>query len=229
MRRRVVREIGTIVGIVVILAVVVFLNGYMRRGTLADYMEKVRQAAEAEQSKTGASLLDWELLRQTKGNRRSGPTFAAGLVENRDQVVNLVGFMVPLYDIRQMTEFLLLPLPIQCYFCEMPPMRDVVLVQMEKDSKVDLVNEPVLVNGTLTLNEGAGTKFFYVVRDAQRGPAQQGVKFTRKSHGQEAVTHAMQMKQQQQGSDEEPLIEGHEPPAAPAVPAPAPAPPAPAS
>jgi hypothetical protein len=48
-------------------------------------------------------------------------------------------------------------------------MRDVVLVQMEKDKTVDIVTEPVVVSGTLALNEGPGTKFFYVVKDANRG------------------------------------------------------------
>ena len=174
MRRRVVRDLGTIVGIVVILAAVVFINGYMRRGTLATEMEKVRRKAESEQITIGTELLSWSLLRETKGTTRSGPALASDLLAKKDTSVNLIGFMVPQYEFRQMTEFILLPLPIECYFCQAPPMREVVLVQMAKDAKVDLVKEPVLISGELTLNEGKGTKFFYVLKNATRGAAEKG-------------------------------------------------------
>lgn len=230
MRRRVVRDLGTILGIVVILAVVVFLNGYLRRGSLADQMDKVRRKAEIQQRNYGVDLLSWELLRQTKGTKSSGPAFAADLLPKKDTQVSLVGFMVPQYDFRQMTEFILLPLPIECYFCQAPPMREVVLVQMAKDAKVDLVKEPVMISGDLTLNEGKGTKFFYVLKNATRGAAEKGGRLTRKPVSQDHMMHGAAQKQAEE-SQKEVLAPGKEPPKAPApAEAPkdaAPAPPAP--
>ena len=211
MRKRVVRDLGTIFGIVVILAAVVLINGYMRRGTLADQMDKIRRKAELDQQNLGAQLLPWELLRRTKGTKWSGPTFDPELKAVKDTRVNLVGFMVPEYEFRQMREFILLPLPIECYFCQAPLMREVVLVQMEKDAKVDLVKEPILINGDLTLNEGEGTKFFYVVKNATRGPAEKGGKLTRKQVGGEHMMHGAAAKQAEEAA-KEPLMSGQEPP-----------------
>jgi hypothetical protein len=120
---------------------------------------------------------------------KAGPKFDPGLIEIRDAEINIIGFMVPLQEFRQVNEFLLLPLPIQCYFCEAPPMRDVMLVQMAEGERTDIVNEPVIVNGLLTLNEGPGTKFFYVLKEASREAAEKGGKLTRKSIRPEAIQH----------------------------------------
>jgi len=210
-RKRAVREIGTVFGIVVILAAVVFFNGYMRRGSLSQYFEEVRRTAEAAQAGQGVPLLRWELLRKTSGNLKSGPKFAQDLVDIRNAEINLIGFMVPLQEFRQVKEFLLLPLPVQCYFCEAPPMRDVMLVQMAQDEKTDIVNEPVIVNGILSLNEGPGTKFFYVLKDASRDAAKKGEKLTAKNIRPEAIQHI-----KDQNQSEPQLLPGYDTPTAPA-------------
>lgn len=210
MRKRAVRDIGTMFGVVVILGGVVFFNGYMRRGTLATYYEDLRVKTEKQQSGQGVTLLEWNLLRKTKGSKRTGPKFDAGLAEIRDTTVNLIGFMVPLYSFRQVNEFLLLPLPVQCYFCEAPPMRDVMLVQMAEGETTDIVNEPVIVSGTLTLNEGPGTKFFYVLKNSSREAAEKGGKLTRKNIRPETIQH---MQGQQEGEPQ--LAPGYELPQTP--------------
>ena len=211
MRRRAMREMGTILGIVVILAVIVLANSQLRRGSLKTQMERVRRNAEAKREEGGVPILSWDILRETTGSRKKGPTFDERLVEQRDSTVNLIGFMVPEYEFRQMQEFMLLPVPIECYFCESPPMRDVMLIQMAEGSVVDLVNEPVLIHGELTLNEGPGTKFFYVIKNADRGPAEEGAKFTRRSTSEEAMGHAAQMKEKLDGVTDN-LEQGFEPP-----------------
>ncbi|MCX5759524.1 MAG: DUF3299 domain-containing protein, partial [Candidatus Hydrogenedentes bacterium] len=189
MRRRVVRDIGTFIGVIVILGVVVFINGQMQRGTLKDQMEKVRRAAETKQRGSGVDLLSWDTLRKTTGTRRTGPSFDKALVDKRGGSVSLIGFMVPLYDFRDIKEFILLPVPIECYFCQAPPMRDVMLVQMAAGKATDLAKEPVIISGELTLNEGPGTKFFYVIKDATRGAAEKCGKLTKKKITSEHTQH----------------------------------------
>ena len=64
---------------------------------------------------------------------------------------------------RDVTQFLLLPIPIECYFCSMPPSRDVIFVTLRKGEKVDIYNEPVLLRGTINLHQGSHVKFFYTL------------------------------------------------------------------
>ena len=168
MRRRVVRDLGTIIGVVVILAGVVGVNIYMRLGTLQDKFDKIRRAYEQEATDKGTELLSWELLRKTKGSLRSGAKFDEELLPMAEKAVHLMGFMTPIDQFREATHFMLLPLPIECYFCQAPPLRDVMLVRMVQGETVDLVEEPVLITGRLVLNDGTGDKFFYTLEDATR-------------------------------------------------------------
>jgi hypothetical protein len=101
-------------------------------------------------------------------------------------------------------------------------MREVVLIQMEKDAKVDLVKEPVLITGKLTLNEGKGTKFFYVVKDATRGAAGKDRKLTPQHPSSDHIMHGAAAKQAEETSKEQ-LSPGKEPPKATTENPPAPA------
>lgn len=215
MRRRAVRDMGTILGVILILVVVAFANSQLRRGSLKERMEKVRQEAEKKQSSSGIELLSWDYMRKTKGTLKTGASFDQRLIEKDGQPVSLIGFMVPEYEFRQMTQFMVLPVPIQCYFCESPPTRDVMYVKMAEGEKANLVNEPVIINGVLTLHKGPGQKYFYTISDAQMGAAERGGKLTTRSPRPEAIQHATEMQKKEQGKEEK-LLPGEEPPVAPA-------------
>ncbi len=204
MRRRVVKEVLTIAGIAAVLGGLVFANSELRRGSLAERMDAMRSHVEAAREAQGLELLRWDVVRETRGGRSAGPTFSQGLLEHRDTRVDIVGFMAPIYEFRDVTEFLLLPLPIECYFCQEPPMRDVVLVRMREGERATLVNEPVLVNGELILNEGPGTDFFYIIDDAMWGPGEEGVRLTRQDVDPQHRLH------EQLEQFEEELLEGIE-------------------
>ncbi len=167
MRRRVVRELGTALGIVVILAVVAFVNTQMRRGDLVKKYVSWRLKIEKEREDMGMDLLDWKVLQKTKGTRRTGPRFDEETLTFDGTNVDIIGFMNPIYEYRNMHEFILLPMPIECYFCEAPPFREVVAVQLAEGKGTDLFREPVLVTGHLTLVQGPGNEFFYLISNAQ--------------------------------------------------------------
>ncbi|HOJ34225.1 MAG TPA: DUF3299 domain-containing protein [Candidatus Hydrogenedentes bacterium] len=207
MRKRTAQDLVTLLGVVVIIAGMVAFKMFSDRNDLARRMDAWRVNLENDNAKSGVEILKWDLLRRTKGTMRSGPTFDPKLLELKDTIVNLVGFMVPLYEFRDAHEFLLLPLPIECYFCQMPPMRDVMFVQMAEGQVAKMVNEPVLINGQLVLNEGPGTKFFYVIKNARWGAADPNIQFTMKQTAPEhmAAGHTRSLEQ-------EPMLEGSEPP-----------------
>ncbi|MDZ4859702.1 MAG: DUF3299 domain-containing protein [Candidatus Hydrogenedentes bacterium] len=186
MRTRVVRDLGTIAGIVVILAGIVGLNMYYRLDGLKQRYDRIRRVAEAERVKSGMDILNWDLLRETKGNLRSGAQFSDGLVTRAKEgrTINLMGFMTPIDQFKDVAHFMLLPLPIECYFCRMPPMRDVILVRMNEGEITDIVTEPVLVSGELQLHEGPKQKFFYSVQNATLQSGKSGAKLTKRTFSQ---------------------------------------------
>jgi hypothetical protein len=184
-RRRVVREIGTISGIVLILGVVVLTAGFFRRSTSWEKFERIRKVAEAAQREGGVDLLGWDVLQATKGTYRSGPSFQDALKARDGSPVHIIGYQVPDEEFRAMHEFMLLPVPIECYFCESPPMRDVVYVRMKEGTTADLVNEPILINGILRLHDAPKSDYFYVIEDAAWGKADESQRLTPKYVPQE--------------------------------------------
>lgn len=180
MRRRTKRDLAVFAGIIMVIAGTVLTRGFLERNTLASRMEVIRKQTEQSRKTEGLELMQWPVIQKTTGTVKKGPTFDPQLEKFDKQRVDLVGFMVPLEQFRDMTEFLLLPLPIECYFCQSPPMRDVMIVQMAKGKNTKLFKEPVLINGVLTLNRGAGTKFFYTISEAELGPGKKGGKLTQK-------------------------------------------------
>lgn len=212
MRTRVVRDLGTIAGIIVILAGVVGLNIYYRLDSLKTKYDRIRRGVEAKRASTGMKLLDWELLRKTKGSLTSGPRFDPELVEwaKQGRSSNLMGFMTPIDQFKDATHFMLLPLPIECYFCQMPPVRDVMLVRMANGEVVQMAEEPVLVSGALSLHEGPKQKFFYSMADSNLEAGESGQKLSIKTYTEE---------HRQQGYKEGAKLlegaDGHQPQAAP--------------
>lgn len=205
MRFRAKRDLSVFVGVVLIISIIALTNNFFERSSLAEKMEKYRQAVENERTKKGIDIISWKVLQKTKGNMRTGPTFDENLLPYDKQRVHIVGFMVPLNEFRKIKEFLLLPLPIECYFCQAPPMRDVIIVQMAENETTELYREPVLLNGILNLQKGKGVKFFYILTDAHIGPAKEGGSLTKKEVQPQHMMHVQPAPQEQ-------LLEGVETP-----------------
>ena len=172
MRRRAKRDLTVLFSLVVVIGLVAFANYNFNRSDLTKRMNALRMEKERGEREKGYMVLDWKIITETKGSARSGPQFLDDLKEKDGQQINIVGFMQPLNQFREMTEFILLPLPIECYFCRIPPIAHVVLVHMAEGENTNLFKEPVVLNGTLTLGEGPGTKFFYTIENARLGPDQ---------------------------------------------------------
>ncbi len=211
MRARTKRDLTIFTGVVFVISIVALLNNFFYRSSLAERMERYRMMIERDRKSKGIDLVSWKLLQKTKGNMRTGPTFDEELLKLDRQRIHIVGFMVPLNQFRKMKEFLLLPLPIECYFCQAPPMRDVIVVQMAENETADLYREPVLINGVLNLQKGKGVKFFYIITDARLGPAKEGGSLTRKTVAPQHMMHVQPAPQEQ-------LLEGIESPPSSALP-----------
>ena len=179
MKRRTKRDLTIFIGALIIIVSVALMNGQLSRRGMAIEFEKLREALEASEMEKGDLLLEWRLMRETTGSLRSGGTFSEELLARDGDVVNLIGFMVPQEQFRDVTEFLLLPIPLECYFCSMPPPRDVMLVQMAEGESTSIYLEPVILNGLITVNQGPDQKFFYKMTEVTLG-ALDGGELTKK-------------------------------------------------
>lgn len=180
MKRRTKRDLSIFVAIIVVVGGLIFANGQLGRQGLAEDFEKLREQLEQKRVSSGVPVLPWKLVRSTKGTLRNGGKFTPELMEHNGKEVFIIGFMVPEEQFINVKEFLILPIPLECYFCSMPPSRDVLYVKLREGETADLVNEPVLIRGTLRLHEGPGVKFFYSIENATREAALDGGELTKK-------------------------------------------------
>ena len=187
MKKRTKRDITLLLGALVILGILVFTKGQFGRADLIKKYDTMRSELEAIELTKSNMLIQWTYMRETKGKPKSGGKFSEDLLKRDGDYANIVGFMVPQEQWVNATEFLLLPLPLECYFCQMPPARDVMLVQMAEGHKIRrLIEEPVLMNGKFTVNQGADQKFFYTLSEASLG-AMEGVAQTEKKINPEHI------------------------------------------
>jgi hypothetical protein len=155
MRQRAKREL-TILGVVVlVVAALIFINYTTGLEQLVKRYDDMRRTAEAAREAEGMEILKWRHMRDTEGSLRGGPTFTDELKAWNNKQVNLIGFMVPENEFRDVKEFILLPLPIECYFCKRPPVDDVMMIQMAEGTTTKIFEGAVLINGVLRLHEGA--------------------------------------------------------------------------
>lgn len=180
MKKRTKRDIGILLGVLAVIGVIAFVNAQMQRGSLARQMEQLRSSLEQERAEEGLDILPWSLMRQTTGSMRRGGEFSEELLALDGQLVNVMGFMVPQEQFRNVTNFMILPLPIECYFCAMPPDRDVMNVELKEGETEDIWKEPVLIIGTLNIHQGPDVRFFYSLTDAVLVPADEDAQLTRR-------------------------------------------------
>lgn len=203
MRKRSKRDLFLLVLLVVIGAGTVYATSQFRRGSLKEEMEKYRHTLERQRSGE-LSILRWEDMRaQTKGGRQEGADFDEEFTGLEGETVNVVGFMTPLYKFTKVNEFMLLPVPIECYFCMRPPLKDILYVSLADDKAVQLAQEPVIINGKLALNDEPGLTYFYEVHDARIGPAKKGGTLTMRQTSQEARQHAQAAEAAEKKAEEE--------------------------
>jgi hypothetical protein len=180
MKRRTKRDLGILIGVLALIAGIAFANTQLRRSGLAGEFEALRERLESARLSSGVELLKWNIIRTTKGTLRAGGQFDPELEKYEGQEVFIIGFMVAEGSYRDVSDFMLLPIPIECYFCAMPPQRDILLIRLREGEKTNLYIEPVLIRGTFTLHRGPGVKFFYSLENATFQAAEDGGALTKK-------------------------------------------------
>jgi hypothetical protein len=115
----------------------------------------------------GVNAVPWSVVTETLLDRDYRPTFGKYLRELDGQRVTLTGYMQPLGDDLEVGAFLLIEYPVGCWYCEMPSLSSIVLVEQPAGKTRHLTRGAVRVTGRLRLNASDPENFLYTIRDAK--------------------------------------------------------------
>jgi hypothetical protein len=120
----------------------------------------------------GLNPLPWEVVAETTLDRRARPTFPRSLEELDGKQVEMRGYMQPLGEGGDLEAFLLIEYPVGCWYCEMPEITGIVLVELPGGESGKFTREAVRVTGKLTLNATDPENFLYLIGDAKVSAAE---------------------------------------------------------
>jgi Tfp pilus assembly protein PilF len=141
--------------------------GVLRPRSRRPLMSKLDAASLPPISDTGVNPLPWTVLAETTLDRQFKPTFAKYLHELDGKQISLNGFMQPLGDDLELTSFMLIEYPVGCWYCEVPEMTGIVLVELPADKTATYTRGLVKITGKLTLNATDPENFLYIIGKAK--------------------------------------------------------------
>src|SRR5262249_49366036 len=115
----------------------------------------------------GVNALPWSVLAETTLDRKYKPTFPKHLKELDGKQSMLAGFLQPLGEDLEVGAFMLIEYPVGCWYCEMPEMTGIVLVEMPADQTTTYTRSLVKIEGTLQLNATDPENFLYTISKAK--------------------------------------------------------------
>jgi tetratricopeptide (TPR) repeat protein len=113
------------------------------------------------------NALPWSVLAETGLDRKFQPTFASYLRELDGKQISLNGYMQPLGQELEMGAFLLIEYPVGCWYCEMPEITGIVLVELPESKTATYSRSPVEIVGKLRLNSSDPENFLYTINQAK--------------------------------------------------------------
>jgi hypothetical protein len=115
----------------------------------------------------GVNALPWAVVAETSVDRNYRPTYPRYLKELAGKQVQLVGYMQPLGEGVDVASFLLIENPVGCWYCEMPELTGMVLVELPPGKSRSVTRGAVRVTGRLALNPGDPESFLYTLEEAR--------------------------------------------------------------
>jgi len=115
----------------------------------------------------GVNNLPWAVLADTRLGRTFNPSFPRYLKELDGKQVSLQGFMQPLEGDLDCNTFMFIENPIGCWYCEMPEMTGIVLVELPEGKTFTYTRKSLRITGKLKLNGTDPENFLFIVSDAK--------------------------------------------------------------
>ncbi|GIW80782.1 MAG: hypothetical protein KatS3mg105_2589 [Gemmatales bacterium] len=118
----------------------------------------------------GINPLPWDIVIETKMDRKYKPTFHPYLKQLDGKQVRINGFMQPLSNNPDVVAFMLIEYPVGCWYCESPGVTGIILVELPPGKTTPFTRNQIQVTGTLTLNDKDPENFLYLLGKAQVEP-----------------------------------------------------------
>jgi hypothetical protein len=115
----------------------------------------------------GINALPWAVLAATSVDRTFKPTFPKYLKELDGKQISLAGFMQPLREDSDLSSFMFIEYPVGCWYCEVPEITSIVLVELKPGETAAFTRGLVKVTGKLTLNATDPENFLYTITKAK--------------------------------------------------------------
>ena len=117
----------------------------------------------------GPNPLPWAVLAETSFDAKYHPKFADYLKKLDGKTVSLTGFMQPIGDQFEVSEFMLIEYPVGCWFCESPPPTGLIFVELPAGKTLLIKRGMVKIEGQLKLNATDPEDFLFSLKDAKVG------------------------------------------------------------
>lgn len=117
----------------------------------------------------GPNPLPWAVLAETSFDAKYRPKFVDYLRRLDGKTVSLTGFMQPIGDQFEVSEFLLIEYPVGCWFCETPPPTGLIFVELPAGKSLLIKHGMVKIEGKLKLNANDPEDFLFALKDARVG------------------------------------------------------------
>jgi hypothetical protein len=115
-------------------------------------------------SADGINPLPWSVVTDTSVDRKTfKPTFPKYLKDLDGKQVSLSGFMQPLGDDLEVSAFMLIEYPVGCWYCEVPDVTNIVLVELPAGKTTSVTRGLVKITGKLALNASDPENFLYTI------------------------------------------------------------------
>jgi tetratricopeptide (TPR) repeat protein len=140
--------------------------GGMKPRSRRPLLVKVEDDALPPIDPNGVNPLPWSVLGETALDRKYHPTFVKYLRELNGKQIALEGYVQPLGEDLDLTSLLLIENAVGCWYCEMPEVTGIVLVELPAGRTKAFTRRRVKVVGTLALNATDPENFLYTVGKA---------------------------------------------------------------
>jgi tetratricopeptide (TPR) repeat protein len=115
----------------------------------------------------GVNPVPWSVFTETTLDKQFHPTFAKHLNDLNGKQIELSGYMQPLSEELDVGAFMLIEYPVGCWYCEMPELAGIVLVEQPAGKTTPFTRERVRIVGTLSLNATDPENFLYTISKAK--------------------------------------------------------------